>query len=125
MSFPDPERRQPADGGDRDGVDRIEDAVDERLGHVVERAAAYVPDAVKPRLRGSLHAGAIPAAVAGGVLLVLLASGSAEVLATAIYAVSTVLLFAVSAVYHRGRWGPRAHGVLKRVDHANIFLIIA
>ena len=43
----------------------------------------------------------------------------------AVFAVSAALLFGVSALYHRGHWGPRAHGVLKRLDHANIFLIIA
>jgi hemolysin III len=47
------------------------------------------------------------------------------VVATAVYATTTVLLFAVSGVYHRGQWGERTHGRLKRLDHANIFLIIA
>ena len=28
-------------------------------------------------------------------------------------------------MYHRGQWCDRTHGVLKRFDHANIFLIIA
>ena len=31
----------------------------------------------------------------------------------------------VSALYHRGNWSPRWAGVLKRLDHSNIFLIIA
>jgi hemolysin III len=35
------------------------------------------------------------------------------------------MLFGTSAVYHRGTWSPRVQGVLKRLDHANIFLIIA
>ncbi|MDQ1706474.1 MAG: hemolysin, partial [Frankiaceae bacterium] len=35
------------------------------------------------------------------------------------------LLFGVSAVYHLGTWSPRVTGVLRRVDHSNIFLIIA
>ena len=30
-----------------------------------------------------------------------------------------------SAVYHRGQWSPRVHAALRRLDHANIFLIIA
>ena len=41
------------------------------------------------------------------------------------YAVCSVLLFSVSAAYHRGRWSPRVHGVLQRIDHANINLLIA
>jgi hemolysin III len=36
-----------------------------------------------------------------------------------------VLLFTVSAVYHRGHWSARVTGVLRRLDHANIFLLIA
>jgi hemolysin III len=42
-----------------------------------------------------------------------------------VYAVCSVLLFTVSAVYHRGRWSPRVDAVLRRFDHANIFLLIA
>jgi hemolysin III len=104
---------------------RIEDAVDHRLSRIVERAAEHVPAAVKPRLRGWLHAGAVPVAVVAGVVLVVLATGAAEIAATAVYAATTVLLFTVSGVYHRGDWSDRTRGVLKRVDHANIFLIIA
>jgi len=105
--------------------DAIEDAVDHRLGRAVERAAPHVPPAVKPRLRGWLHAGTVPFALAAGIVLVALSTGPAEVVASAVYAATTVLLFAVSGVYHRGSWGPRTFGVLKRLDHANIFLIIA
>jgi hemolysin III len=36
-----------------------------------------------------------------------------------------VLLFTVSAVYHRGHWSPRVHALLRRFDHANIFVLIA
>ncbi len=35
------------------------------------------------------------------------------------------LLFGVSALYHRGHWSPRVEQLLKRLDHSNIFLIIA
>ena len=35
------------------------------------------------------------------------------------------MLFGTSAVYHRGHWSPRISGVLRRLDHTNIFLIIA
>jgi hemolysin III len=43
----------------------------------------------------------------------------------AVFAVTSILLFSVSAVYHRGRWSPRVKGALQRWDHANIFLVIA
>ncbi|WP_416238277.1 PAQR family membrane homeostasis protein TrhA [Streptomyces mutabilis] len=45
--------------------------------------------------------------------------------ACAVYAVTAWLLFGTSAVYHLGIWGPLGEAVLRRLDHANIFLIIA
>jgi hemolysin III len=92
---------------------RTEDAVDEFVR------------AVKPRLRGWLHAGTFPVALVAGIVLVVLADGTRATVANAIYAASAVLLFGVSAAYHRGDWSPRAEKRLKRLDHSNIFLIIA
>src|SRR5699024_2354861 len=45
----------------------------------------------------------------------------------AIFAATAVLLFGTSAVYHRGsgHFSDRTSRLLKRLDHANIFLIIA
>lgn len=81
--------------------------------------------AIKPHLRGWLHAGTFPLAVVAGIVLVVLADGRRETTATAVYAVSAALLFGVSALYHRGSWSPRTERLLKRLDHSNIFLIIA
>ena len=87
-------------------------------------AAIEAYQALKPRMRGWLHAGAVPAAVIAGLVLILLAPAELRWAAT-IYVVSTVALFGISATYHRGTWGPRTHGVLKRMDHATIFIFIA
>jgi hemolysin III len=87
----------------------------------VERAAA----ALKPRMRGWLHAGVFPLALAGGIILIAVSRSGAAVAACAVYAMSACLLFGTSAVYHRGTWGRRGEAVLRRLDHANIFLIIA
>jgi hemolysin III len=89
--------------------------------------ASNVPasTALKPRLRGWLHLGAAPVALAAAIVLVCLSRGGAEIASSSIYATSAVLLFTVSAVYHRGRWSPPVLAALKRFDHANIFLIIA
>ncbi len=81
--------------------------------------------AVKPRLRGWLHAGTFPVSVVAGIVLVVLAHGTAATLATGVYAASAALLFGISAIYHRGQWSPKAERRLKRLDHSNIFLIIA
>jgi hemolysin III len=89
--------------------------------------AEYVlPDGLpRPRLRGWLHLGAVPVAVALGVLLVILAPDGRATLAAAIYAVTVVGLFATSGIYHRGRWEPAVRAWLQRVDHAMIFVLIA
>jgi hemolysin III len=81
--------------------------------------------AVRPHLRGWLHLGTFPLAVATGALLTVLAPAGQYRAAVAVFGVSAALLFGVSALYHRGHWGPRSMAVLKRLDHANIFLIIA
>jgi hemolysin III len=80
---------------------------------------------VKPRLRGWLHLGTAPLTLAAGIVLVVLSPTASTRLGSAVYAVSSVLLFTVSALYHRGRWSPRVDGLLRRFDHANIFLLIA
>lgn len=82
-------------------------------------------DAVKPHLRGWLHLGTAPLALAAGSILVGLAPDQRSQLAAAVFGVTAVLLFATSAIYHRGVWSERTTRVLKRLDHANIFLIIA
>lgn len=79
----------------------------------------------KPRLRGWLHTGALPVALVAGFALVALGPTVQARLAAAIYAITSGLLFGVSATYHRGTLGPRLAEVLRRFDHANIYLIIA
>lgn len=80
---------------------------------------------VKPRLRGGLHLATIPLTLAAGVALIVLSPTSNTRLGSAIFIGSALALFTVSAVYHRGHWSPEAEVVLRRADHANIFLLIA
>lgn len=92
----------------------------ERLGRIEERLTG-----LKPRMRGWLHAGTFPLALTLGAILVILSPDERTRVSTAIFAVTASMLFGVSALYHRGHWGPRTSSVLQRIDHANIFLIIA
>jgi len=93
----------------------------ERLGdHVRER----IEDA-KPKLRGWLHAAIVPLTLAAGVVLVALSPTAATRVGSAVFATSALVLFTVSAIYHRGTWSPRVWLFLRRFDHANIFLLIA
>jgi len=79
----------------------------------------------KPRLRGWLHAAMFPVAIVGGLVLVVLADSTAERISVAIFALAAALLFGTSALLHRGTWTPGVEGVLRRMDHSNIYLIIA
>jgi len=85
----------------------------------------FDPNDPKPTWRGWIHAGTLPAAIALGIVLVCLADGLLARLMCAVYFLCSVLLFGGSALYHRFDWGPRAKLALKRLDHANIFLLIA
>jgi hemolysin III len=91
----------------------------------IESAVDSAVRAVKPHLRGWLHAGTFPLAVVAGIVLVALADGTRARVATAIYATTAAMLFGVSAMYHRGHWSLKTERLLKRMDHSNIFLIIA
>jgi hemolysin III len=66
-----------------------------------------------------------PLALAAGIVLIVLAPSGAPKVASAVFTATSVMLFGTSALFHRGDWSPRAHTLLKRFDHANIFLIIA
>lgn len=78
-----------------------------------------------PRLRGVLHLVTAPVAAIGGLVLVVLAGTVSGRISLAVFTVTSALLFSGSALYHRGRWSPRTKEVLRRLDHSNIFLIIA
>jgi hemolysin III len=86
---------------------------------------SHALQAVKPKLRGWLHLGTFPLTVIAAIVLICLAPAGRSRMAVSVFGVSAALLFGVSALYHRGHWSPRAQAVLKRLDHANIFLIIA
>lgn len=79
----------------------------------------------KPSWRGWIHTGVLPIAIAGGIVLIALAEGLVAKIAAAVFFGCSILLFGTSAIYHRFNWGPKAKLALKRIDHANIFLLIA
>lgn len=92
---------------------------------LVEETVDYGTVELKPSWRGWIHAGTFPLALVGGIVLIQLADGAAAKWSSAVYMASSVLLFGISATYHRFDWRPRAKRILKRLDHANIFLLIA
>ncbi|MGL5827371.1 MAG: PAQR family membrane homeostasis protein TrhA [Nocardioides sp.] len=80
---------------------------------------------MRPHLRGWLHLASAPLTLASGIVLIALSPTAATRWGSTIYALSAVLLFTGSAILHRGRWSPKVRGLLRRFDHANIFLLIA
>lgn len=101
----------------------VDDLVDS--AHAASATAVSAVRALKPKLRGWFHAAIAPLALAYGVVVTALSPAGVTRATVAVFAAATVLLFAVSAVYHRGEWTNRVAAVLRRLDHANIFLVIA
>lgn len=91
---------------------------------LIEAADAH-PEDVKPTWRGWIHAGTFPVTIVAGIVLLVLAEGPAAKWSSAVFVLSSMLLFGNSALYHRFNWKPRTRILLKRIDHANIFLLIA
>jgi hemolysin III len=80
----------------------------------------------KPLLRGYLHAAAAVAAVTCTIVLaVMSANDRPKQVSLLIYGASSILLFGWSALYHLGNWSPGVRRLFRRVDHANIFVLIA
>jgi hemolysin III len=102
----------------------IRAGLDSLAHQVAEQVAGQVAE-VKPHLRGWLHLATAPLSLAAGIVLIALSPTATTRWGSAVYVASAVLLFSTSALYHRGHWSPRVGGVLRRFDHANIFLLIA
>lgn len=79
----------------------------------------------KPLMRGWLHLLWFGASLVVGPLLVVATHGVRQVVGVAVYAGCLSGLFGVSALYHRGNWGPVASRILQRADHVMISLLIA
>jgi hemolysin III len=91
----------------------------------LSQISGKVEPETKPTWRGWIHTGVLPIAVAGGIVLIVLADGLVAKVAAAVFFAGSVLLFGTSAIYHRFNWSPKVKLALKRFDHANIFLLIA
>src|SRR4051794_25285715 len=81
--------------------------------------------APRPRTRGWVHAALTPVVLAAGIVLVAMAEAGPARTATAVFAASAVLLFAVSAFYNLRPWRGALGRWLQRFDHANIYVLIA
>lgn len=80
---------------------------------------------VKPFLRGRFHEAAAFASLGAGLMLVAQCEDALSRLAAIIYSLSLISLFAISGLYHRVQWSPKARQWMRRLDHAAIFGLIA
>ncbi|MBO0779054.1 MAG: hemolysin III family protein [Ktedonobacteraceae bacterium] len=85
-----------------------------------------LPRKVKPLLRGWSHA---IAAVVSLIFTIILGWFSRadlpRMISLLIFGLSMVELYTVSAIYHIITWKPAKRRVLRAIDHANIFVLIA
>ena len=82
------------------------------------------PVIAPPKLRGWFHLAATPVVIIASLVLFIL-SGEPFKFAVALYSLTAIMLFSVSAIYHRVPWIPRKKKIWRRWDHANINLLIA
>jgi hemolysin III len=77
-----------------------------------------------PKLRGLFHLVATPLVIIASLVLFVLSRESFK-FAVALYSLTAIMLFSVSAIYHRVPWVPAKKKIWRRWDHANINLLIA
>ena len=88
------------------------------------KQVAVEPTPAPPKLRGWFHLGAAPVVFVASLVLFILSRDSLK-FAVALYSITAILLFSVSAIYHRVPWSPAKKKIWRRWDHANINLLIA
>jgi hemolysin III len=86
---------------------------------------AVTDPGVRPRLRGVFHQYAFLAFSALGVALVATAPSGLSRWAAAAFGGCVALTFGVSALYHRVTWRPETRRLMRRLDHAAVYLLIA
>lgn len=80
---------------------------------------------IKPFLRGRFHEAAGFVSLGAGIMLVAQCEDTLSRIAAIVYSLSLISLFAISGLYHRIQWSPKARQWMRRLDHAAIFGLIA
>ncbi len=84
-----------------------------------------IPLPLKPRARGWIHLVATPIVLCAVMVAIAFPESFGQRLSVAVFGATSVILFGASAVYHRGNWSATVNDFLRRLDHSNIFLLIA
>lgn len=88
-------------------------------------AMAMKEDKVKPLLRGHFHQAMFFIALGAMVPLIMKCDTAIEYVSMSVYALTTLILFGISSLYHRINWKPRARLWMRRLDHSGIYLSLA
>ncbi len=88
--------------------------------------ASTLPARQRPTLRGVFHLVAALGALPAALWLVSRATSPMAEFGAGVYGSSLVVLFTISAVYHRVFWtDPKIRSTVGRIDHSAIFVLIA
>lgn len=82
-------------------------------------------DIQKPLLRGHFHQAMFFVSLGACSLLISSSDTIEQLIASITYSIGLLLMFGISALYHRVNWSPDARAILKKLDHSAIFVMIA
>jgi hemolysin III len=79
----------------------------------------------KPLLRGHFHQAMFFVSLGAAILLIARSESRLQYISTIVYSIALLTMFGISALYHRITWNPTERFLMKRLDHAGIYLMIA
>ncbi|HAT2159612.1 TPA: hemolysin III [Legionella pneumophila] len=80
---------------------------------------------MKPLARGYIHLAAFFITLCACTILIIYSNGAWAIFASVIYSISLIGQYGVSALYHTRMWSRQKYLLLRRIDHAAIFVLIA
>lgn len=79
---------------------------------------------MKPLARGYIHLAAFFITPCACTILVIYSNGTYAIFASVIYSISLIGQYGVSSLYHTRMWTRQKYLLLRRIDHAAIFILI-
>jgi len=95
------------------------------MSRAKNQAKAPRPELPKPKLRGLIHLIMSPVSLVAGLFLIAVADKLKGRITLGIFTLTAVTLFTCSALYHRVKWQSKYKALWRRIDHANITMLIA
>lgn len=80
---------------------------------------------MKPLARGYIHLAAFFIILCPCALLITFSHGTRALIAGLVFSASLIMQYGVSALYHFCTWSRKKYLLLRRIDHAAIFVLIA